>query len=200
MTMLMRLGYNLPQSDVDIEEARKMFDVNFFGVIRVTKAFIPLIIAAKGKIINNSSVAGVTTLPFQGIYNASKAAISSITRTLRLEMKPFGVQVVDLHTGLVKTRFFENLPDPTLPENSIWLPAKEHIANQINELATNGEPAEDWAKIVVNKTIGKTTATDVWAGGDALMIWFITSIFPKRFVDWLIYSLRTKKAAKAVSS
>lgn len=71
-----------------------MFDVNVFGLLEVTQAFAPQIIAAKGQIINIGSLAGVIPVPYQGLYNASKAAIHSLSDTLRVEMAPFGVKVI----------------------------------------------------------------------------------------------------------
>ena len=59
-------------------------------------------------IVNNTSIVSVIPFPFQGVYNASKAALASLTDTLRLELSPFDIDVVDLKTGVVKTQFFDN--------------------------------------------------------------------------------------------
>ncbi len=60
-------------------------------------------------IVNNTSIVGVIPMPWQGVYNASKAALASLTDTLRLELEVVGVNVVDLKTGAVKSGFFGNV-------------------------------------------------------------------------------------------
>src|SRR4051794_27765077 len=99
----------MPLVDADVNEVRKMFEVNVYSLVSVTQAFAPLLIASKGTIVNIGSVAGVAPFPFQSLYNASKAAVNHLTASLRLEMEPLGVKVILVLTGGVKTRFFENL-------------------------------------------------------------------------------------------
>ncbi|CAI4210904.1 unnamed protein product [Parascedosporium putredinis] len=115
-------GYNATVLDTDVQQARKMFDVNVFGLLEVTQAFAPQIIAAKGQIINIGSLAGVIPVPYQGLYNASKAAIHSLSDTLRVEMAPFGVKVV---TGGVRTNFSRNTPAYHFPEDSLYNTARD---------------------------------------------------------------------------
>jgi 1-acylglycerone phosphate reductase len=62
-----------------------------------------------------------------GIYNISKAATAMLTDTLRLELAPFGIKVVDLKTGAVKSNFFDNQVCPHLPEGNIYMPAREAV-------------------------------------------------------------------------
>jgi 1-acylglycerone phosphate reductase len=83
-----------PLLDMDLGKACKLFDVNVFAPISVVKAFIPLLIANKGTIINIGSYVDTLPVPWQGVYNASKAALRSLTDNLRLELRPFNVDVV----------------------------------------------------------------------------------------------------------
>lgn len=80
-----------------------MFNVNIFGLIEVTQAFAPQVIAATGQIINVGSIAAVLPLPLQGTYNSSKAAVHSLSDALRVEMAPFGVKVICVSPGRVAT-------------------------------------------------------------------------------------------------
>ena len=80
-----------------------MYNVNLFGLIEVTQAFAPQVIAAKGQIVNVGSIAGVLALPLQGTYNASKAAVHSLSDALRVEMAPLGVKVVCVSSGHIAT-------------------------------------------------------------------------------------------------
>lgn len=84
----------MPLLDVDLEDARRTFDANFFGVLSTIQGFAPLLIAAKGRIVNISSVAQFTPVPWLGVYNCSKAALGMLSDNLRMEMAPFGVRVI----------------------------------------------------------------------------------------------------------
>ena len=81
---------------------KQCFEVNVFGAIRTVRELVPLIINAQGVIGFTGSVSGIIPFPFSCIYSASKAAIHQYAATLRLEMKPFGVKVINIVTGGVK--------------------------------------------------------------------------------------------------
>ena len=86
--------------------AKKQLEVNFFGMVNVCHAVLPVMRqAGHGRIVNLSSVAGVVPIPFQTYYSASKAAINSYTMALANEVKPFGVQVCAVMPGDIRTGF-----------------------------------------------------------------------------------------------
>lgn len=86
--------------------AKKQLEVNFFGMVNVCHAVLPVMRGAgHGRIVNLSSVAGVVPIPFQTYYSASKAAINSYTMALANEVKPFGVQVCAAMPGDIRTGF-----------------------------------------------------------------------------------------------
>jgi len=82
-----------PSAEVDVEQVKWLFDVNVFGVYRVTQAFIPLIIESKGRILNIGSIAGNIGIRFLAPYSMSKHAIEAYTDSLAAELQPFGVHV-----------------------------------------------------------------------------------------------------------
>ena len=87
-------------------DAKSLFDVNFFGMVNMNRAVIPVMRAQRsGRIVNLSSVAGAIPIPFQAFYSASKAAINSYTMALANEIKPFGVQVCCVQPGDIQTGF-----------------------------------------------------------------------------------------------
>jgi NAD(P)-dependent dehydrogenase (short-subunit alcohol dehydrogenase family) len=96
--------------DTSIDEARAQLETNFFGVLRMVRAVLPLMREqGGGRIINISSLAGVLGLPFSGLYSASKFAFEGLSESLRLEALPFGVKVSlvepgDFDTGLPAAR------------------------------------------------------------------------------------------------
>lgn len=90
----------------DVNEAKKQFDVNFFGALNITQAVLPQMREQRsGKIIFVSSMMAVFSLPFQAFYSASKSAINSLAMALRNEVAPFGIEVCSLMPGDVKTGF-----------------------------------------------------------------------------------------------
>jgi NAD(P)-dependent dehydrogenase (short-subunit alcohol dehydrogenase family) len=92
--------------DTSPEEALHQMDVNFMGVFRVTKAVLPVMRQrCSGVIVNISSLGGLFGLPFQGFYSASKFALEGWTESLRHEVRPFGIRVMVVEPGDVRTGF-----------------------------------------------------------------------------------------------
>ena len=90
----------------DTEEAKRQFDVNFFGMVRMNRAVIAVMRKqGGGRIVNLSSVAAPVPIPFQTYYAASKAAINSYTMALANELRPFGVTVCAVMPGDIRTGF-----------------------------------------------------------------------------------------------
>ena len=88
------------------EDAKALFDVNFFGMVRMNRQVLPVMRRqCHGRIVNLSSVAGAIPIPFQTYYSASKAAINSYTMALANEVKPFGIQVCCVQPGDIRTGF-----------------------------------------------------------------------------------------------
>jgi short-subunit dehydrogenase len=92
--------------DVPPEEARRVFEVNLFSLIRITQACLPAMRRQrKGRIVNMSSMAGKFAFPMSGVYAATKHALEAVTDALRLEVAPFGIKVVAIRPGFVATEF-----------------------------------------------------------------------------------------------
>ncbi len=92
-----------PLELVPLEQLRRQFEVNVFGQIAVTQAFLPLIRTARGRIVNVGSVGAKLALPFAGGLNASKAALESVSDSLRMELRPWGIRVVLVSPGSIRT-------------------------------------------------------------------------------------------------
>ena len=102
-------GVTGPAYAMPVDYAKKQFEVNFFGVIRVSSEVLPKMIAAKqGLVINISSLAGLFGLPYQGMYSASKYAIEGYSQSLRMELRNTGVKVVLINPGDFKSDFTAN--------------------------------------------------------------------------------------------
>src|SRR5262245_34601449 len=90
--------------ETSIDEAKAQFEINFFGVVRMVKAVLPSMRQQKGgQIINVSSLSGLSSIPFMGIYSASKFALEGYTEALRMEVDPFNIHVSLVEAGFLKT-------------------------------------------------------------------------------------------------
>jgi NAD(P)-dependent dehydrogenase (short-subunit alcohol dehydrogenase family) len=92
--------------ETSIAEARAQFETNVFGAMRVASAALPHMRRRRaGLIVNVSSIAGLVPVPYQGLYSASKAALESLSESMRMELRPFGVRVALLEPGDFNTAF-----------------------------------------------------------------------------------------------
>ncbi len=123
--------------EVDITQAKDMFDVNVWGLIRVAKAVIPIMRSQKsGLIVNMSSIAGHLSHDGMGIYSASKHSVEALTDALALELKPFGIRVIDIEPSAVATDFGssslkgrEVLENKQSPYASMYAAMRKDFAN-----------------------------------------------------------------------
>jgi NAD(P)-dependent dehydrogenase (short-subunit alcohol dehydrogenase family) len=97
-----------PSAEVGLDQVERLFDVNVFGVYRVTQAFAPLIVASRGRIVNIGSIAGHIGIPFLGPYSMSKHAVEAYTDALAAEMRPFGVHVSIIAPGDYASEIWAN--------------------------------------------------------------------------------------------
>src|SRR5579862_6088499 len=98
--------------EVTLDQARAQFDTNYFGVVRMINAVLPVMRRQKsGLIATTSSLAGIVPLPFWGHYNASKWAVEALMETLRHELRPMGIRVAMIEPGAIKTPLYAS-PQP----------------------------------------------------------------------------------------
>jgi short-subunit dehydrogenase len=101
-------GTAAPTELLTDEDLRAMFETNVFGLMAVTRAFLPQMRErGEGRVINVSSIGGRFTFPFFGGYNGTKYAVESLSDALRMELRAFGVKVVLVEPGLIATNFSE---------------------------------------------------------------------------------------------
>ncbi|KAJ4320925.1 hypothetical protein N0V84_005629 [Fusarium piperis] len=195
----------MPVVDIDVAAAKKIYDLNLWSHIAVTQAFLPLLLkSSSGMVVNQTSLAAVTTVPFQAVYNSSKAAMAMMSDTLRLELKPFGIKVVDLRTGIVKTNLIQNaqlIKPPILPKGSIYEPAKDILETAMRQEGYEGQgtEAQEWADAVVRDLLKKNPPLVIWRGEKAWPVWF-GSFWPVGWLDGLSKKLAGLDKAEQVLS
>jgi len=110
------VGYMATVEDIRLEDLRRQFETNLFGVVRVTQAVLPhMRERRRGRILMISSVAGLVTPPTYGAYSSSKHALEGLSNALRLEMHPFGIPVVLIEPGYIITNFQHTAVDLAQP-------------------------------------------------------------------------------------
>jgi len=195
-------NYTVPATDIDMAEVEETFATNVFGVMRMCQAFAPLLIEAKGTIVQIGSIAGIMPYVFGSVYNASKAALHQYSNTLRVELKPFDVKVITVVTGGVKSNI-ANTPRE-LPEGSIYVPLTKEYQRRLKHSQEVGVENEVYARYVVPRVIG-TGKRQVWAGYGAWLIWFASTFLPVRLLDMIfmrmfnLWKLRQANAQKKLN-
>ncbi|RYP03427.1 hypothetical protein DL764_005157 [Monosporascus ibericus] len=173
-------------ADTSIPQAKEVFDINVWGTLATTQAFLPLLLKSKGTVVNNTSIGSTLTVPFGGAYGASKAAFAMFSETLRMEVAAFGVNVIELKTGVVgPTNLNKNERSaPVLPAHSIYAPAKDVVEKILRRegFEGGGMPPPVWARQVVKDLQKKTQPSLIWRGQSALLAWLAT-ILPHGLLD-----------------
>ena len=104
------VGMSSPVGEIDYEKGHQLFEVNYWGAIRMTEAVLPGMRARKdGLIINISSIVGRRSMPGISVYCASKFALNAFSESIRVELKPDNVRVVSFYPGVTATNFGDNL-------------------------------------------------------------------------------------------
>jgi short-subunit dehydrogenase len=147
------IGLGGPLAELPDEYMYKQFEVNVFGVFKVTKAFFPLLLENKGRIVIMGSISGFFTAPFAGPYSMSKRAMEGYSDALRRELDPLGLKVSIVEPGNVKTPIWdktESLISELSPRfSSLFLDRAIHIVETgIKKARKNGlEPANVAKKV-----------------------------------------------------
>ena len=182
-----------PILELDIEVFKDQFEVNFFGLINITKAFSHLLGAYKdapkrGKIIMISSVAGKRSYPFIGPYSASKHALEGLSDSLRRELILYGIDVVLILPGPVKTEIWKKTPDPN---NNIFLgsdyePALRKFYKKIQFFEAKGLNPNIIAKQIERVLFLKKPRTRYVLSPNKLRDYYLPKLISDRLFDKLL--------------
>ncbi|KAI1134065.1 putative short-chain dehydrogenase/reductase [Hypoxylon sp. FL0543] len=179
-----------PLMHASIDEGKAMYEVNVWGALAVAQAFAPLLVQTKGVMLNISSMAGATPMAWQGLYNSSKAAMTFLSETWKIELEPLGVRVVTAMIGAINTQLYTK-HETTLPQGSYYKPIEGIIAKQVRgELQEpNNEPVHITARNVVRDTLGGRHGK-IWRGGEAGAASIGSWLLPTTFLEWFLHQKR----------
>ncbi|KAK9567518.1 hypothetical protein V6Z88_001864 [Aspergillus fumigatus] len=180
-------GYTVPLLDADLEHAKRVYETNVWGVVRMIQGFADLLVARRGRVVNLSSVGAVVNTPWIGVYSSSKAAVMQISETLRLELAPLGVGVVCLMVGTVSTSFHENEPRVVLPAGSRYAAIRDVIAQwATGQSGPKGCSVEEFAESIVDDVLGASGSGSgglVWKGPNSAAVRILSRWCPVWLLD-----------------
>lgn len=143
------VGITGPIEETPTHEMRNNFETNFFGPIEVIKAVLPFMRQQKsGLIINITSIAGYMGLPYRGIYSASKGALELVSEALSIEVKPFGINVVNIAPGEFATDIASHRYHAPILEDSVYKVPYENTLGMMNSHMHSGDNPDDLAAVV----------------------------------------------------
>jgi NAD(P)-dependent dehydrogenase (short-subunit alcohol dehydrogenase family) len=184
------IGVNAPFEAFPIDEWRRLFEVNLFGHVAVTQALLPALIRSKGRVVNISSVGGKVAMATYGPYAGTKFALEAVSDSLRREMAPFGVGVVVIEPGAVRTEMpgraiaaAHELASAMTPEQSQrYGPLVHAITAQTASHTASGLPADAAAKVIAKAITAHKPRTRYAVGREAALI-RLTRFLPDRILD-----------------
>ncbi|KAI8626387.1 putative short-chain dehydrogenase/reductase [Xylariaceae sp. FL1651] len=167
----------VPFLDVNVDEAKRLYDVNVWSIMLVTQGFAPLLIKAHGCVANFSSIAGEMPLCWSSVYSSSKVAAKQMSECMRTELAPLGVRVVTAIVGAVHTPIHERAGELNLPAGSYYQNMRDHL-NEVRK-GTHKPGAVD-PEVVCRELIADIT------GGKSGVIWRGGTATPVRYLSWLL--------------
>jgi NAD(P)-dependent dehydrogenase (short-subunit alcohol dehydrogenase family) len=188
------IGVGGPLEFVPLDEMRRQFEVNVFGQLAVTQAFLPLLRKATGRIVNIGSIGGRLASPFIGPYSASKFAMEALTDALRIELRPWKIDVMIVEPGSIATNIWDKAKTTTVElERDMTPEAKALYGNSIDAVKAfiadaekRAIPADRVAKSVAHALTSKRPKTRYLVGTDARLQAALATVAPDRVVDAVI--------------
>ncbi len=188
------VGFVAPLEFLPLEELRWMFEVNVFGLLAVTQAFLPLLRQGRGRIVNISSTASLFVAPFHGPYSAAKLGVNGLSNALRLELKPHGVQVSVVVCGSIKTPIWEkgeHLADRVskdFPPQAMELYGEHYrkLRAYFSRLGKAGVPPEAASQKIVHALTARRAKNTYYVGPDANFYKIADKLLYGRLRDWVV--------------
>ncbi|MBB5519895.1 SDR family oxidoreductase [Amphiplicatus metriothermophilus] len=184
-----------PLAHLPMEDLHRQLDVNLYGALRVTQAFLPMLGADRrfqgppGRIVNMSSVAGKNAMPLNGPYSISKHALEAMSETLRREILPLhGIDVVIIGPGAVRTPIWEKpkLDDYRKYQHTAYWPYLKRMAALMKEVGDDGLEPEAVGRLVLRALTAKRPKTRYAILKNRFMLWTLPRLLPRRMVDAMI--------------
>ena len=159
--------------DLTLDEIRNQFETNFFGVLNITKKVIPIMRLQKsGTVVNISSGAGQVGFPGISAYVSTKFAVEGFSESLMYELSPFGIKVIIIEPGVVKTNFFRNcvISEESTKNRSLYSRSLDKIQKNIDLMQEHATSPTDVAKMILQVLSSDEPKQRYIVGNDVAMI------------------------------
>ena len=176
------------------EALRRQFDVNVIGQIAVTQAFLPMLRAARGRVIIMGSILGRLALPFVGAYSAAKFALEALAESLAMEVRPFGVSVSIIEPGNIATPIWSKSKSTAMDTAGDLNAGKwdldragaESFQRYTDHASANGISASRVALVVERALSARTPRSRYTVGWDSRFLGHVAPLAPGRFRQWVV--------------
>jgi len=180
-----------PVAYLDIDDLKRQMDINVYGPIRVTQAFLPMLGAdhsrqgAPGRVINMSSVAGKMASPFMGPYAMSKHALEAMSESLRREASVHGIDVVIIGPGAIRTPIWAKADDLDVERyrNTEYFDYLVGMRNMMKSFGEAGLEPEEVAALALRILNAEKPKTRYPILKNQFAMWTLPSLLPRRLVD-----------------
>jgi len=193
-------GYALigPIIDLSIDDLRREFETNVIGLVALTKAVAPQMIERKsGLVVNIASVSGICATPFAGAYCATKAAVNLLSVSMRIELAPFGIAVVTVQPGAIKSKFGEAASNSIkLREDSVYAPVAGYIQERATSSQKNPTKAEEFSRKLVDSLFLKTIPKVIRLGRQSTQRPLVAALPADQFDHLMSKTFGLKKLAR----
>jgi short-subunit dehydrogenase len=191
-TLVNNAGYGAmgPLLDLPAQEWQKQFDVNVFAPMTLARAVLPSMIERRsGTIVNISSISGVMPTPFAGAYCASKAALNALSDSLRMELRPLGIDVVTVQPGGIQSSFGDRAAnDVNLRPGSPYQAIREGVLSRANESQSGATPADVFANELVRQLECSSLPAVIRLGQKSTLLPFLKWALPTSWLDRILRS------------
>lgn len=169
------------------DNIEKIIDINFNGVVSVTKEALPYLRQSKGRIVNIGSIAGELSIPFQTMYSATKSAVHRFSLGLANELRPFGVKVSCVMPGDTKTSFTQNRQKNE--DDNIYNTRVSKSVTKMEKDEQNGASPLCVAKVIEKCLIKKNPPLKVAVGFQYKFLVFLSRFMPQKLISRVLYHM-----------
>jgi NAD(P)-dependent dehydrogenase (short-subunit alcohol dehydrogenase family) len=175
--------------DLGRDDLRQVYETNVIAPVRVTAAALPLLraaVASRGSatLANVGSIVGVVATPFAAAYCSSKAAVHSLTETLRMELAPFGIHVTCIQPGGVRSSFGRHAEEGIrLPEGSVYKPVERGILARARAGQVGATPAEEFVVPVAERLLRHRPPRVIRGGANSIRLPLLKRLLPGAWFD-----------------
>ncbi len=182
---------------LEIDQLRRQLEVNLIGTVAVTRAFLPAIRRATGRIVNISSDSGILSTPFMAPYCASKFGLEAVSDALRRELRPWRIPVVIVEPGAIATPIWDKARPharefrAALPDDARGLYGDmfDKVEAYVDKQAASAIPAEAVAEVVYRGLTARRPRLRYPVGYDAKITKWMTRLLPARVVDAVVAAM-----------